>query len=72
MQDLTENGASVLRYKGSNGRLRVSARALDAASTGDVPVHSFDREEKLSPGQVVEVQIDIFPLGLTFAPGEQL
>ncbi|MDT5148611.1 MAG: uncharacterized protein QOI01_344, partial [Mycobacterium sp.] len=28
MQDLTERGASVLRYKGSNGRLRVSARHL--------------------------------------------
>jgi predicted acyl esterase len=72
MQDLTENGASVLRYKGSNGRLRVSARALDATSTEEVPVHSFDRVEKLSPGQVVEVQIDMFPLGLSFAPGDQL
>jgi len=73
MQDLTENGASVLRYKGSNGRLRVSARHLDPAlSTDDVPAHSFDRVEKLAAGQIVDVEIDMFPVGLKFRPGEQL
>ncbi len=73
MQDLTERGASVLRYKGSNGRLRVSARHLDEAlSTDEVPAHSFDRVEKLAPGQVVDVEIDCFPIGMVFYPGEQL
>jgi uncharacterized protein len=73
MQDLTERGASVLRYKGSNGRLRVSARHLDQALTTDaVPAHSFDRIEKLSPDEIVEVEIDLFPIGLVFYPGEQL
>jgi predicted acyl esterase len=73
MQDLTEQGASVLRYKGSNGRLRVSARRLDAAlSTDTVPAHSFDRVEKLSAGEVVEVAIDMLPIGMRFYPGEQL
>jgi uncharacterized protein len=73
MQDLTEQGASVLRYKGSNGRLRVSARHLDEVlSTDAVPAHSFDRVEKLEPGAVVEVEIDLFPIGLAFHPGEQL
>lgn len=73
MQDLTERGASVLRYKGSNGRLRVSARHLDEElSTDAVPAHSFDRNEKLSTGEVVEVEIDLFPIGLVFYPGEQL
>ncbi len=73
MQDLTERGASVLRYKGSNGRLRVSARHLDETLTTDaVPAHSFDRTEKLKPGEVVDVEIDLFPIGLVFYPGEQL
>jgi uncharacterized protein len=73
MQDLTEHGASVLRYKGSNGRLRVSARHLDETlSTDFIPAHTFDRVEKLQAGEIVEVEIDLFPLGLVFYPGEQL
>ncbi len=73
LQDLTEHGASVLRYKGSNGRLRVSARHLDEKlSTDAIPAHTFDRVEKLQPGEIAEVEIDLFPLGLVFYPGEQL
>ncbi len=73
MQDLTERGGSVLRYKGSNGRLRVSARHLDAArSTEAVPAHSFDRVEKLHPGEVVAIEVDLLPIGMVFYPGEQL
>jgi predicted acyl esterase len=73
MHDLTERGASILRYKGSNGRLRVSMRHLDPdLSTDEVPAHSFDRVEKLQPGEVVDIEIDLFPIGLTFHEGEQL
>lgn len=73
MQDLTEHGGSVLRYKGPNGRLRVSARHLDEKlSTDIIPAHTFDRIEKLHPGEVVEVEIDLFPIGMVFYPGEQL
>ncbi|WP_327654370.1 CocE/NonD family hydrolase [Streptomyces sp. NBC_00483] len=71
--DVTERGASILRYKGSDGRLRVSMRHLDKAlATDDIPAHTFDRVEKLSPGEVVDVEIDLLPVGLTFHPGEQL
>jgi predicted acyl esterase len=73
VHDVTEHGASILRYKGSEGRLRVSMRHLDETlSTDEVPVHSFDRVEKLNPGQVVDVEIDLLPIGLVFYPGEQL
>lgn len=73
IHDLTDHGSTVLRYKGSDGRLRVSMRHLDEAlSTPDVPVHSFDRVEKLSAGDIVEVEIDLLPIGLAFHPGEQL
>ncbi|GHJ46974.1 hydrolase [Catellatospora sp. TT07R-123] len=71
--DLTDHGATILRYKGSDGRLRVSARHLDPAlSTDDVPAHTFDRVEKLSAGQIVDIEIDLLPVGLRFSPGEQL
>ncbi|ORA78509.1 CocE/NonD family hydrolase [Mycobacterium malmoense] len=70
---LTRDGAAILKYKGSNGRLRVSMRHLDeATSTDAVPIHSFDRIEKLKPGMIVPVEIDMFPVGLAFHPGEQL
>ena len=70
---MTRNGASILKYKGSNGRLRVSMRHLDEAkSTDSIPVHSFDRVEKLAPGEIVCVDIDLFPVALALYPGEQL
>ncbi|MCK1992348.1 CocE/NonD family hydrolase [Peribacillus muralis] len=73
MQDITERGASILRYKGSDGRLRASLRNLDPVlSTDSVPAHTFDRIEKLSPGEVVNLEIDMLPVGLVFYPGEQL
>ena len=73
IHDVTERGASILRYKGSSGRLRVSMRCLDQTlSTDEVPVHSFDRVEKLMPGEVVGIEIDLLPIGLIFYPREQL
>jgi predicted acyl esterase len=73
IHDLTDHGATILRYKGPDGRLRVSARHLDAQlSTPDVPAHSFARVEKLWPGQIVDVEIDLLPMGMVFYPGEQL
>ncbi|WP_293883245.1 CocE/NonD family hydrolase [Sphingomonas sp.] len=73
MQDLTEGGSSILRYRGADGRLRVSARRLDPTlATEDVPVHSFDRVEKLAPGEAVEVQIELLPIGMRLYAGEQL
>ena len=73
MQDLTRQGAAILKYKGSNGRLRVSMRHLDETSSTDaIPVHSFDRVEKLAPGETACVDIDLFPIGLALKPGDQL
>jgi predicted acyl esterase len=73
VHDLTDHGATVLRYKGSDGRLRVSTRHLDdKLTTDDVPVHTFDRVQKLAPGEIAEIDIELVPLGLMFHPGEQL
>ncbi|GGF33081.1 CocE/NonD family hydrolase [Subtercola lobariae] len=71
--DLTDHGATILKYKGFDGRLRVSARHLDETlSTDDIPAHSFDRVEKLSPGEIVEIDVELMPVGLVVRPGEQL
>ena len=73
IEAVTKNGAAILKYKGSNGRLRASMRHLDETkSTDAVPAHSFDRIEKLTPGEVVCLEIDLFPVGLMLYPGEQL
>jgi len=73
LHDLTEQGASVLRYKGSSGRLRASLRHLDETrSTDAVPAHTFDRVEKLADGEVVDLQVPLLPIGLVLRPGEQL
>ena len=62
-----------MRYRGSDGRLRVSLRCLDHdLSTDDVPAHTFNRTEKLAKGEIVDVQIDLLPIGLVFHSGEQL
>lgn len=73
VHDLTDHGGSVLRYKGTNGRLRVSMRHIDAEKTTDeVPAYTFDREEKLKAGEVVPVEIEMYPMGLMLYPGEQI
>jgi uncharacterized protein len=73
VHDVTDHGATILRYKGSDGRLRVSARHLDdTLSTEDVPTHRFDRVQKLAPSEIVDIEIDLLPIGWSFRPGEQL
>jgi predicted acyl esterase len=73
LQDFTQDGASALRYKGSSGRLRASARNLDPIlSTDEIPAYSFDRVEKLSEKEIVELDIVLSPIGLTYYKGETL
>lgn len=73
LQDFTQDGASALRYKGPSGRLRASARHLDPIlSTDEVPAYSFDRVEKLSEKELVELDIVLSPIGLTYYEGETL
>lgn len=41
-------------------------------STNEVPARSFDRVEKLSPGEIAEIEIELMLVGLMLYPGEQL
>lgn len=73
LQDFTQEGASALRYKGAWGRLRASMRRLDSKlATEELPAYRFDRVEKLAQGEVVELDIILSPLGLSYRSGETL
>jgi len=55
------------------GWLRASHRAIDAsASTPDRPVHPHDHEVALTPGEVVELNIEIWPTSIIIPRGHRL
>lgn len=57
----------------TTGLLRVSRRALDPElSTELEPRLTHNKEELLSPGQIVRVETGLWPTALLFHPGEQL
>jgi hypothetical protein len=57
----------------SQGWLRVSQRKLDARrSTEWQPWHSHDEAQKLKPGQIVEVDLEIWPASLALPAGHRL
>ena len=73
LQDFTQDGASTLRYKGVHGKLRASMRHLDPEKSTDIiPYYTFDRVQKLSKGQIVELDIKLSPIGLTYYKDESL
>jgi len=60
-------------YSGPTSRQRVSLRKLDAEkSTVNEPFHPFDESQKLSPYEIVPVEIGLFPTGLRFHKGESI
>jgi predicted acyl esterase len=55
------------------GWLRASHRELDAAkSQPERPVHLHRREQRLTPGEVVPLDIEIWPSSTFFRKGERL
>lgn len=57
----------------AKGYIRVSLRALDAQrSTEENPFQSMEQVQKLKPGEIVPVDILIWPMGLLFQKGDQL
>ena len=57
----------------ATGLMRVSMRQLDEArSTEAEPYYTFTTEQKLKPGEIVPVEIEIWPMGLYFNEGEML
>ena len=54
----------------AHGWLRVSHRELDAAKSK--PFHPHQREQLLQPGEIVPVEIEIWPSSTLFRAGEQM
>lgn len=69
------HNAILYKFTGPNGILRTSLRALDPEkSTPSEPFHPYTEESyaPLSPGEIVPVEIGIWPIGELFHAGEQL
>ena len=61
------------QYSGPDGRLRVSHRQLDPdKSTPLQPCHTHKVVESLRPGEMVPIEIQLWPTGILFHPGQQL
>jgi len=57
----------------AQGWLRASHRALDPSRTLPYrPYHTHDREEPLVPGEIVEVEVEIWPTCVVVPPGYQV
>ena len=60
-------------YRGAWGYLRVSRRELDEKlSTDFQPIQAHQRDQKLSPGEIVPVDIEIWPHSRFWHAGEAL
>lgn len=77
VEKLSKDGKPLPDKTGSlivaTGMMRVSMRQLDEAkSTEAEPYYPFTTEQKLKPGDIVPVEIEIWPMGLLFDKGEIL
>lgn len=60
-------------HAGMNGRMRASLRQLDTATSTDIePRQSFTEIEMLEPGQIVPLEIALWPYAIRFRAGESL
>jgi predicted acyl esterase len=76
---LDANGAPLFqdsltyRYSGPDGRLRVSQRRLESGTPGEERAnHSHRLSEPLAPGQIVPIELQLWPTGMVFHAGQQL
>jgi predicted acyl esterase len=61
------------QYTGPTGILRASHRAQDPKlSTGLIPFHPHNDEEKVPAGEIVKLEIALWPMGIHFEAGESL
>ncbi len=59
-------------YDGPWARLRASHREKDESRSTLVPHHTHLREDKLTPGEIVEVELGFTAIGMRFHAGETL
>jgi predicted acyl esterase len=62
-----------VKYIGPTGMLRASHRKIDPEKSTDYwPYHPHQESEKVTPGDIVELTIGIWPMGIVFERGEGL
>lgn len=66
-------GINSLKYIGPSGILRASHRKIDPKlSKPHWPAHDHTQEEKIPAGQIVKLEIGIWPAAIQFDAGEKL
>lgn len=71
--DQPETKSGMIVFSGAKGMQRASMRATDAErSEPGIPHHRYDRIEKLVPGEIVPIEIQIWPLAMRWRKDEQL
>ncbi|KAL2819174.1 Alpha/Beta hydrolase protein [Aspergillus granulosus] len=64
---------SFIRYWGPNGQLRASQRHVSKEKSGKTwATLSYEKVQPVKPGEVVRLEIQLWPTGLQFEVGEQL
>lgn len=64
---------NIVRHLGPSGVLRASHREVDESkSTHFDPFHPHTREDKIKRGEIVKLEIGIWPMGIAFEAGEGL
>jgi hypothetical protein len=72
-QEMTFRTGGEPKAPASQGWLRVSQRKLDPIrSTDYTPFHPHDERQPLKPGEVYEVEVEIWPLSLYLPAGSRL
>jgi predicted acyl esterase len=64
----------VILYQGPTGILRASQRAIDTSKSmhPNWPFYPNDKQEKVSPGTVVRLEIGVWGMGVQYEAGESL
>ena len=64
-------GVSPCKYLGPTGMLRASHREIDESkSTEYLPFHPHQRADYVRPGDIAQLDIGIWPMGIVFERGE--
>jgi predicted acyl esterase len=72
-KELLETGQQGTPVPVAKGWLRVSHRELDVEKSLPYrPYHRHQRRLRLTPGEIVQVQVEIWPTSMVFAKGHQL
>jgi hypothetical protein len=72
-KELLETGQQGTPVPVAKGWLRVSHRELDTVKSLPYrPYHRHQRRLRLTPGEIVQVQVEIWPTSMVFAKGHQL